>query len=294
MIEGNVFQFLLLRKSQVPACISLHDECIGGILKFLLIIGRSVRGIFLILLVFGLQTNTLADQYLTDSPKTMEYEQGAADLYCDLTKIKKAYALRAPGFEASIGVMTDFQVRINIPAVISITHGQSTTYGYGDLDIGFKYRFIHETDTMPQVAFYPKITLPSGNPDLRIGNGRDFERLPLWIQKTWKQWILSGGGGYAIDHNPRKFNYVFGGILLRHVFNPELTLGGELFARGPVSLADHSVLFLNLGGTYNFTPNIFLLFSAAHSIAGIKTLKSFMGLGITWGPPQASTAGEGL
>lgn len=247
------------------------------------------------LLTLGFQTHhSWADQYLTDTPQTMNYEQGEADIYSDLTKIKNDYGLRAPGFEARIGVMTDFQVRINIPAVVSITPGLTTTYGYGDLDIGFKYRFIHETETIPQVAFYPKFTLPSGSPDLRIGNGRNFERIPLWLQKTWKPWILSGGGGYAIDHNPRKFNYVFGGILLRYVFNPQLTLGGELFARGPVSLTDHSVLLLNVGGSYDFTPNVFLLFSAAHSIAGIKTLKSFVGLGLRWGPTKPCTTGEGL
>ena len=244
------------------------------------------RRILLILLTIGYQTSTWADQYLTDTPQTMDYEQVEADVYTDVTKIKKDYALRTPAFEANVGVMTDFQVRINIPVVLSIVPHKKTTYGYGDIDIGFKYRFIHETETIPQVAFYPKFNLPSGFAERRLGNKRSFERLPLWIQKTWKPWILSGGGGYAIDHNPQKFNYIFGGVLLRYIFNPELTLGGELFAQGPRSLTDHSVLFFNFGGTYNFTPNVFLLFSAAHSVAGIKTLKSFMGLGITWGPTQ--------
>lgn len=237
----------------------------------------------LLLFTLGLQTTVRADQYLTDTPETMDYGQVKADLYSDITKVKENYGLRAPGFEASVAVLTDFQIRVNIPTVVSIVPRQTTTYGYGDLDIGFKYRFIHETEWLPQVAFYPKFTLPSGSPDLRIGNGRSFERLPLWLQKTWGKWKLSGGGGYAIDHNPRKFNYIFGGALLRYVFNPELTLGGELFARGPVSLADSSVLIFNFGGSYNFNSNIFMIFSAGHSIAGIKTLKGFMGLGVTWG-----------
>lgn len=247
----------------------------------------KTKNIFFLIFITGFPTISWADQYLTDTPQTMGYEQGEADLYSDITKIKKNYALRAPALETNIGVMTDFQVRINIPVALSIVHHKKTTYGYGDLDVGFKYRFIQETETMPQVAFYPKITLPSGDPDHRLGNKRSLERLPLWLQKTWKQWILSGGGGYALNHSPHAFNYLFGGVLLRYIFSPELTVGAELFAREPISLTDHSVFFLNFGATYNFTPNTFALLGLAHSIAGEDALKGFFGLGVTWGPSSS-------
>lgn len=250
------------------------------------------KRILLLLFIIGFPIISKADQYLTDTPQTMDYEQGEADVYSDLTKVKKDYILRAPALEANIGVMTDFQVRINIPAALSITPHKKTTYGYGDLDIGFKYRFIHETDVIPQVAFYPKITLPSGFPEQRLGKKKSFERLPIWIQKSWEKWLLSGGGGYAIDHNPQAFNYFFGGILLRHIFNPTLTVGLELFAQGPRSLNDRSTLFLNLGATYNFTPRVFMLLGTAHSIAGLNTLKGFVGLGINWGPESSLMSSE--
>lgn len=251
-----------------------------------------LRRILLLLFTIGFPTISKADQYLTDTPQTMDYEQGEADVYSDLTKLKKDYTLRTPVLEANLGVMTDFQVRVNIPAGISIVPRKTTTYGYADMDVGFKYRFIHETETIPQVAFYPKFTLPSGFAKRRLGNGSPVERLPLWIQKTWKQWILSGGGGYALDQNPQHFNYLFGGILLRHIFSPKLTVGLELFAREPVSLTNHSVLYLNLGATYNFTPRVFTLLGIAHSIAGEDSLKGFVGLGITWGPQSSSSPSE--
>lgn len=236
------------------------------------------------LFLFFSQTFTWADQYLTDTPQTMDFGQVEADIYSALTKVKKDYAIHTPAFETNIGVMTDFQVRVAMPVMLSISPHKKTTYGYGDMDVGIKYRFIHETEVMPQVAFYPRINLPSGDPTLRLGNRKALERLPLWIQKNWGQWKFSGGGGYVLNQNPVGFNYLFGGILLRRVFNPSLTLGAELFAQGPKSLEDHSILFFNFGGTYNFTPNVFLLFSTAHSVAGIKTLKGFMGVGMTWGP----------
>lgn len=246
---------------------------------------NGCRRILLLGIIFYLfESNTRADQYLTDTPQTMDYGQVEADFYSDITKIKKDSTIRAPAFETNIGVMTDFQVRLNMPVTASIVPHKKTTYGYGDGDIGFKYRFIHETEILPQVAFYPKLTFPSGDPASRLGTGRTLERLPLWLQKNWGQWKLSGGGGYALNQNALGFNYFFGGVLLRHVFNPNLTLGTELFASGPKSLGDHSVLIFNLAGTYNFTPDVFVLFGAAHSLAGIKTMKGFLGLGMNWGP----------
>ena len=36
-----------------------------------------------------------------------------------------------------------------------------TTYGLGDTEIGMKYRFIHETDTTPQVGTFPIMHIPT-------------------------------------------------------------------------------------------------------------------------------------
>lgn len=237
-------------------------------------------------LVFNcfVQSPVWADQYLTDTPQILKPGYVLMDMYSSIVKVQKNKTFQVPAYESKMWIMDDLQGRFVMPVTLSVSPGKTTTYGYGDLDLGLKYRFIHETKIIPQVAFFPKITLPSGDHALRLGNARAIERVPFWAQKTWGKWILSGGGGYAFDQAPNKYNFLFGGILLRRNFSERLTLGAELFAQGPRSLTEHSSLIVNLGGTYNFTPKIFVLFSAAHSIAGTENLRGFLGLGVTWGP----------
>jgi hypothetical protein len=41
--------------------------------------------------------------------------------------------------------------------------GGPTTYGPGDTELGVKYRFVHESDTLPQVGAFPLMELPTAN-----------------------------------------------------------------------------------------------------------------------------------
>lgn len=228
-----------------------------------------------------------ADQYLTDTPQTMDYEQVEADIFASLTQIRKdSIGVQVPALEANIGVMNDFQARFSMPVVLTKAPHVKATYGYGDIELGAKARFIHETETFPQIAFYPRINFPSGKRG-HGGSGGELFRFPLWFQKNWGEWQFSGGGGYALTTAPHAFNFAYGGVLLRNNVTKKLNLGIELFAQGARNLKDHSTLILNFGATYNFTSHIFLLAGIGHSVAGLQTLKGFLGLGMTWGPESS-------
>jgi hypothetical protein len=64
--------------------------------------------------------------------------------------------------------------------------GETFHYGFGDMELGVKYRFITEDDKSirPQVAFSPSVTIPTGNDRLDIGGGHSHLLLPLWVQKS--------------------------------------------------------------------------------------------------------------
>lgn len=230
---------------------------------------------------FFLVTSDLsADQYFTETPVPTEYTHVKINFASRITHKERGTSIRTPLIQASVGLYPDVQGQFVGYAVSSIKKGRPTQYGYGDVGIGLKYRFVHETEWVPQVAFYPKFRLPAGDTSRGIGNIKALERFPLWLQKSWGPWKLTGGGGYAFNQGPLKENYAFGGLLLRRDFGETLTLGGELFAQGTASPENRKRLVLNIGGTYSFTKKYSLLFSGGHSIAGEKYLIAYLGVGV--------------
>jgi hypothetical protein len=67
---------------------------------------------------------------------------------------------------------------------------------------GIKYRFVAETDSVPQMGVFPLLEVPSGNRHEALGSEQLQLFLPLWLQKSWgrkdNQWTSYGGGGYWI------------------------------------------------------------------------------------------------
>jgi hypothetical protein len=51
-----------------------------------------------------------------------------------------------PGFEFNYGLIPDGQFHIVASAAFDSPSGGPTKFGYGDTELGFKYRFIHEDD----------------------------------------------------------------------------------------------------------------------------------------------------
>jgi len=62
-----------------------------------------------------------------------------------------------------------------------------------------KFRFIEETNWVPQVGVFPLLEVPSGSSRENLGTGHLQGFLPVWLQKSWGDWTAYGGGGYGIN-----------------------------------------------------------------------------------------------
>jgi hypothetical protein len=227
---------------------------------------------------------TDATEFFTDTPVPAAYEEVYLNLHTTTNHTKIGTASRLPAVEALVGFYPDFQFRAIAPVILAQPKNASSLYYYGDVGVGVKYRFIHETKTLPHVAFYPKFTFPSGDVDAVTGNKTITATVPLWLQKNWGPWRLSGGGGYLFNPAKDQYNFPFGGLLLQKEISEYLTLGNELYAEGAKNGSFAARLLYNAGGTYYFTDNAYTLFSVGHSIAGLKCFVAFFGVGVEWGP----------
>ena len=226
--------------------------------------------------------------FLTDDPEPVDYQHWEFYLFANGDHAGDGAAINGPAAELNYGVLPDMQLHLVVPALtISPDDGPLVT-GLGDTEFGIKYRFLHETDNLPQIGIFPMAELPTGDSSRGLGNGRTWFRLPLWAQKSFGQWTTYGGGGAALNSAPGQRDYPFGGWLVQRSFGSRLTLGGELFAQGKNTDDDKGFATLNFGGSYNFNEHFSLLFSAGHSIAGDRHTFWYFGLYWTWGPEKSA------
>lgn len=235
-------------------------------------------------LIFVFQSFVYAGQFVTEDPVPTEYGHYEINPYVYEEKVRSLNVPELPSAEFNMGVYPELQAHMIIGTLLYALRKGSNAYGYTDTEIGMKYRFVQETDDFPQLGFYPKIILPSGDVERGTGEGGASESVPVWFLKNWGGWKLSGGGGYTFTQAPDTFNFPFGGLLLQHDLTKELTLGGEFYAQGKFASDYRSHLRFTFGGNYNFTEEFGILFSVGHSIAGEKILAGYIGLDFILGP----------
>ena len=206
--------------------------------------------------------------FVTDDPEPVEYkhwEVYLAGLYNHETGREEGML---PMVEVNYGVLPDMQLHLIAPGAYVHEGGDRAHYGYGDTELGIKYRFVHETDTLPQIGTFPLVEAPTGNESLGLGNGKTQVFLPLWLQKSLGKWTAYGGGGWW--HNPGTGNqdfWRFGGVLQRKI-SDKLALGSEVYHETGSGAGEDGHTAFNLGGTYDFTEHQHLLFSAGRDFYG--------------------------
>jgi len=236
--------------------------------------------------------------FLTDDPDPVPYHHW--ELYGFVTQdiSNGTKVLNAPAAEINNGVAPNTQVHFILPETTFSADGYSAST-VGDAEVGVKYRFATETKNRPEIGMFPLLELPSGSAAEGTGNGRAWTKLPMWLEKDWGPWVSYGGGGIALNSAPGQRNYGFGGVLVQRTLNPKLSLGGEIYLQGasvepgqmipdaPSSVTvsgTRASAIWNFGGTYNFTPDFSLLFSAGHSFEGDDNNVLYLALYRIWGP----------
>jgi len=221
--------------------------------------------------------------FLTDDPEPVDLHHWEAYLFTSgMTSGGGSYAIEGPAVELKYGALPDTQLHLIMPLTSVDGPGISAASGLGDLELGIKYRFVHETKEWPQIGIFPMAELPTGDESRGLGNGRAWFRLPLWVQKSWGPWTTYGGGGAVVNPAPGQRDYPFGGWLVQRTFGKHLMLGGEVFAQGADTNNDKGFAALNFGGSYNVNNHFSLLFSAGHSVAGDNHTLWYFGFYGTW------------
>ena len=250
---------------------------------------RSNRPIFLLMFFLWLtpvltETAFAGPPFLTDDPEPVEYRHWEIYLASQHAKDKDGWSGTAPHFEVNYGALPNLQLHLIAPLAYVKPNDGSSNYGLGDMELGVKFRFIQETDWLPQVGIFPLIEVPTGNSSRSLGNGKAQGFLPLWFQKSLGPCTIYGGGGYWFNPGSENKNYWFFGWQVQRDLSKAITLGTEMFYTTPPARGEGGRTGFNVGTIVNFTDEHHLLFSAGRDIHGQTRFSAYIAYQLTLGP----------
>ena len=249
-------------------------------------LAAAIFSTLFIYLFVGLPLAVAGPPFKTDDPEPVESGHWEVYIASQYSNDKDGVSGTAPHFEINYGILPDMQVHLIVPFGYDKPRGEPTLYGLQDVELGLKYRFIQEKDSIPMVGTFPIVHLPTGNHARGLGNGDVQLFLPLWLQKSLGPWQTYGGGGYWINPGEGNQNYWFFGLLIQREISQWLTLGAEIFHQTPPTRDEDHQTGYTVGAIVNFTENHHLLCSAGTDIHGSNLSSFYLAYQWTWGPKE--------
>lgn len=215
--------------------------------------------------------------FLTDDPEPADYEHWEIYTFSQAIHSKGSTSGTAPSVEANYGAFPGVHLHILTPLAFDKTDGESSHYGFGDLEVGAKVRFLNseENPLGLSLATFPVVDFPSGDSDRGLGAGHTRFFVPLWLQKSFGNWTTYGGGGYWNNPGSDNKNYWFFGWELQRKLTDDLLLGAEVFHQTKDQSDGSDSTGFNIGCIYDLTENHHLLFSAGRGIQHVSATNEF-------------------
>jgi hypothetical protein len=244
------------------------------------------RLLMIVLLVMVGTAARAGPPFLTDDPEPVELHHWEVYVASQYAHDDVGVTVTAPHFEVNYGVLPDTQLHIIVPLVYSSPKDGSKQYGLGDIELGVKYRFIHETETLPQLGTFPIVMTSTGSESRGLGEGHIRVFIPIWLQKSWGPWTTYGGGGLWFNKTGDNKNFWQTGWEVQREISRTFTVGAEVFNTSPAAREDSDRTGFNMGAIINFSEERHLLLSAGRDIHGPNNFTSYVAYQWTFGPGE--------
>jgi len=242
----------------------------------------------LFILTIAISSSWAGPPFLTDDPEPVDYNHGEFYLATQYAKDKGVTSGTAPHFELNYGVAPNTMLHLIAPFVYNKPEGASSQHGYGDTELGIKYRFVNNEDAHVMVGTFPIVELSTGDSDKGLGAGHTRFFVPLWLQKAWGPWQTYGGGGYWRNPGAGNKDYWFFGWQAQRAISKTLTIGAELFDQTKDADDAKSRLGFTIGAIMNFTDDHHLLFSTGRDINGDNRFSAYLAYQYTFGSHEGT------
>lgn len=219
----------------------------------------------------GLSAACLAGPpFVTDDPGTLPLHSGEAYLFSAGTRSAGGFGFGAyPGIEVNYSAWRNTFFHLVVPMACNDPDQGRSACGPGNVELGFKWRFLDQADNAVDVATFPLAEVPTGDASRGLGNRKASYFLPIWLEKDWGPWTMYGGAGRWFMHDPGQRDWWFTGVLLQRQITAALYLGGEVFHQTPQVVGGSASTGFNVGGGYTVHGPWQVLFSAGRNLTDV-------------------------
>jgi hypothetical protein len=225
--------------------------------------------------VLGLASPAIAAApFVTDDPNptnTREFEIYAFNTGANTEQGTSG----ANGIELSYGGAKDLQLTVIVPHSFDLPREGASTAGFGNIELGAKYRFLHQEDVGVDVAvaahfFFPSISTHGGDRHSSFF-------LPLYIDRSWddERWLTYAGGGCTINQGGGSQNFCQIGWVLTHQFTARLNMGIEIHHETADTIGGKASTGIDVGAVYDISDTYHLMASGGPGIQNAAETNRF-------------------
>jgi hypothetical protein len=225
--------------------------------------------------------------YTTDDPEPVELHHWEVYLASqNYFATGGAWAGTLPMVEVNYGPLANVHLHVIAPLAYDHGIGGPTNYGFGDTELGVKWRFIQEDGWVPMVGTFPLVELPTGSAERGLGTGYTRVFVNLWLQKSFGPWTTYGGGGYWVNPGDGNRNYWFFGWQGQRRLGEVVTVGAEVFYASASEVGGSGETRFNVGLVADMSDLQHVLFSAGTRFGTPVGGQFYVAYQLTFGPKE--------
>ncbi len=175
----------------------------------------------------------------------------------------------ASGIDFNYGALPDLQLTAVLPVAYERPVGGKALSGIGNIELAAKYRFLHQEKSGWDVAFFPRVFLPSAS--AKVGDDHAALLLPIWVGKDWGEWSTFGGGGCVLQHGGDARDFCLTGWAVARQVRPHVQIGAEIVHQTADAKGGSASTGIGAGVKYDLSEHYHLL---AYAGPGLQNLSA--------------------
>ncbi|MHC4445352.1 MAG: hypothetical protein ACYTBZ_06275 [Planctomycetota bacterium] len=185
------------------------------------------------------------------------------------TKLHLAREHMVPLLDINYGLMENDQWKIEFPLLIEREPDGTYQRGIGDLEVGWKFRFLEQDQFPVSLSIYPQAVIPTGDHRRGLGASKPQYVFPLQIGRHFgdDRLFLYGEVGYAAFMARDQDDGWFYGLAVEYQLFEGFDILGEINGKVPVTGPSHPHVLFNLGCKYQLSEYLKLIVAMGRSFS---------------------------